>query len=112
MNKIINFFSSKLTSIIENKKTIALWIVTMSICWIAACKYTHKPPPPTPEPILVEWEVEKDFAEKRAKLPNGLTIMVFQEGEEASKTWSWSVTGAAIDEQDAVQKVLKMGGVK
>ena len=112
MDKIINFFGSRLAKIFENRKIIALWLLTMGVSWFVACKYSHKPPQPQPEPVLVEWEVEKDFGEKRAKLANGLTIMVFQEGEEANKTWSWSVTGAAVNEQDAVQKVLKMGGIK
>jgi hypothetical protein len=109
---IINFFRNIVSGIVDKRKTIALWLITMGLSWFAACKYTHKPPPPTPEPVVVEWEVEPKFGDKRAKLANGLTISVFQDGEEGNVSWRWSVSGDANSEQEASERAFKMGGVK
>ena len=110
--KIINFFGGVIAKILDRKKTIVLWILTVGLSWFAACRYSQKPPPPTPEPVVVEWEVEEKFGDKRTKLPNGLTLSVFQDGEEGNMTWHWSVTGEANNEREAAERAFKMGGVK
>jgi hypothetical protein len=110
--KIINFFGEAIARFLDRKKIIALWVLTMGLSWFAACKYTHKPPPPVPEPVVVEWEIDEKYNDKRTKLPNGLTLSVFQDGEEGNMTWRWSVTGDAASEKEASERAFKMGGVK
>ena len=87
-------------------------IVFGSIGSALTYKIMKKPAPPPPEPIVVEWIVDKDFGDKETTLQNGLKLAVYREKDGTEIKWSWSVTGPASNETEAIQAAFRMGGVK
>jgi len=75
-----------------------------------------KQPEPPPAPQLIEWEVDKDYGDKRTTLPNGLRLCVYKveesTGTSTSTTWGWTVGSEGMSEREAVERALHMGGVK
>jgi len=73
-----------------------------------------QPEVPPPAPHLIEWEVDKDYGDKRTTLPNGLRLYVYKVEDSASTstTWGWSVGSEGMSEREAVNRALHMGGVK
>lgn len=74
----------------------------------------HVPAPTTPAPLLIEWEVDKEFGDKRTTLPNGLKLYVYrvEPDTSTSTTYGWSVGSEGMSEREAIDRALHMGGVK
>jgi len=99
--------------LVTNKRMFAGSIILAAVIFSGFKMHPKpKPPLPVPEPIVVEWEVDSKFGDKVTKLPNGLTLTIYGEGNESDGTWSWSVSGTAPNEHDARNTLFKMGGVK
>ena len=77
-------------------------------------RLANRTPPPTPAPQLIEWEVDKEFGDKRTTLPNGLKLYVYKVDDTTSTetTWGWTVGSEGMTEREAVDRALHMGGVK
>lgn len=79
-----------------------------------ACVVKQPEPPPVPAPQLIEWEVDKDYGDKRTTLPNGLHLYVYkvEDSTSTSTTWGWTVGSEGMTEREAIERALHMGGVK
>ncbi len=77
-------------------------------------KFSHRPVKvdTVNPPIIVEWEIDKEYGDKRTVLKNGLKLSVFKDGTDEKPSWGWSVTGTALTEAEAADKAFYMGGVK
>lgn len=69
--------------------------------------------------VIIEWEVDKKYGEKRTTLPNGLKLFVYRveaTGPDVSTstetTWGWTVGTEGLSEREAMDRALQMGGVK
>lgn len=98
------------------KKIITVVGIIVGVLTIGACgALVHKkynPPPKAPDAIIVEWEVDKQYKEKHTTLANGLTISVAEVKDGGNITWEWTVSGSVASEQEAVDSVFRIGGVK
>jgi len=112
LNIVKSVSRNVLTGINGNRKIIGFWVISMCLSWFAASKMLAQPIPPQPEPIVIQWEIDKEYGDKHTTLANGLSLSVFQDGEGANVTWGWSVSGDAVDETAAIKKAMQMGGVR
>ncbi len=98
------------------KKIITIIGITLSVLTIGACgALVHKkynPPPKAPDAIIVEWEIDKEYKEKHTTLSNGLTLSVAEVKDGSNITWEWTVSGTVTTQQEAVDSVFRIGGVK
>ena len=99
-------------------RTGIAWVLGLLMLVGVACVLRPEPTPP-PQPILVEWLVDKEYGDKSVMLPNGLELTVYQEAQESeesststSTVWHWTVGAPAASEREAMDKALHMGGVK
>ena len=92
-------------------RTGIAWVLGLLTLAGVACVLRPEPPP---APVLVEWLVDKEYGDKSVLLPNGMTLVVYQDEESTSTSteWHWTVGAPAASEREAMDKALHMGGVK
>ncbi len=101
---------------ISNLTTYLKWggfaLIIAVLVGFSVKKDPEPPPPPKQEPIIVEWEVDKEFGEKYTTLKNGITLVLSHDDKKKESKWTWSVSGETLTEKEAVQMAFKLGGVK
>jgi len=93
-------------------KGVVAFVLVIAVTAFVSVKASSKPLPPPPEPILVQWELDKEFNEKRTTLENGLTLSIAKVEDAGVVSWEWTVGGTVGTEEDAVKSALRMGGIK
>jgi len=102
----------------SSKFTTAMIIIAIGLVCYVGYYTTHRQQNKVtavvkpPEPVIVQWEIDKEFGDKTAKLANGLVITVYSEGKGKDQKWGWSVGGDSVNEKEAVEKAFKMSGIK
>ena len=68
--------------------------------------------PQPPQPVVVEWEVDTEYGDKRTTLSNGRKLTVYHDYESTSTDWHWTIGGVTSSEREAMDAALHMGGLK